>query len=108
MAINFNHLSSTPSTSSRDKVDAPTTITTKNTTNDSGSEKGSSQGTVQLSTAALALQQIEERVGKLPEINEPRIAAITAALEDGSYSINPESIADKMLAFDDEFMNAGS
>lgn len=107
MAINFNHLSSTPSTSSRDKVDAPT-ITTKNTTNESGSEKGSSQSTVQLSTAALALQQIEERVGKLPEINEPRIAVIMAALEDGSYKIDPESIAEKMIAFDDEFMNAGS
>lgn len=107
MAINFNHLSSTPSTSSRDKVDAPT-ITTKSTANNSGSEKGSAQSTVQLSTEALALQQIEEQVGKLPDINEPRIAVIAAALEDGSYSINPESIADKMLAFENELMNAGS
>lgn len=107
MAINFNHLSSTPSTNSRDKVDTQT-ITTNNATNDSGSDKASAQSTVQLSTEALALQQIEEQVGKLPDINEPRIAVIKAAIEDGSYSINPDSIASKMLAFEDELANAGS
>ena len=107
MAINFNHLSSTPSTNSREKVDAQTT-TINNATNSSGSEKGSGQSTVQLSTEALALQQIEEQVGKLPDINESRIAAIKAALDDGSYSINPQSIADKMLAFEDVFANAGN
>ncbi len=105
MAINFNHLSSTPSTSSRDKVETQTT--TNNTTSNRGSEQGSAQSTVQLSNEALALQQIEEQVGKLPEINEPRIAVIKAALEDGSYSIDPQSIADKMLSFDEELMNAG-
>lgn len=104
MAININHLSSTPSTSSRDKVDTQTLSTTSTGTN-GGSEQGNAQSTVQLSNEALALQQIEEQVGKLPDINEPRIAVIKAALEDGSYSIRAESIAEKMLSFDDELAN---
>lgn len=106
MAINFNHLSSTPSTNSRDKVDTQAPQANSNSTQ-TGTENANSQSTVQLSNEALALQKLEEQVGKLPDINNGRIAVIKAALEEGSYTIDAESIAAKMLSFEEQLANAG-
>lgn len=105
MAINFNHLSSTPSTSSRDKVEQQPAVKSGAST-DNGADNASAQSTVQFSNEALALQQLEEQVGKLPDINEGRIAVIKAALEDGTYTIDAERLAGNILAFDDELTSA--
>lgn len=58
---------------------------------------------VSLSSNAQALKTIEEKIQKLPEINEKKVAEIKAALDSGQYSVDDLVIADKLLGFDDLF-----
>jgi negative regulator of flagellin synthesis FlgM len=41
-----------------------------------------------------------------PVVNEDRVAAIKAAINSGTYQINPDSIAKKMLQFEDKLPNS--
>ncbi|MFB9887654.1 flagellar biosynthesis anti-sigma factor FlgM [Balneatrix alpica] len=55
---------------------------------------------VELSSTAKSLQSIEERLRGMPDVNEDKVAAIKAALADGSYQVDSQRLAQKMLAFD--------
>lgn len=52
---------------------------------------------VQLSDQAQSMQRLEENIAKAPSVNEDRVAALKAAIADGSYQINAERLADKIL-----------
>ena len=41
-------------------------------------------------------------MNSLPVVNEAKVAAIRSAIEDGSYQVVPERIADKLLRMDRE------
>lgn len=41
-----------------------------------------------------------------PVVNEDRVAAIKAAIDSGKYQINADSIAKKMLQFEDKLPNS--
>lgn len=58
---------------------------------------------VNLSSNAVALKALEEKIQKLPEVNEKRVAEIKAALASGSYKVDELVVADKLLAIDDLF-----
>lgn len=58
---------------------------------------------VNLSSGAVALKALEEKIQKLPEVNEKRVAEIKAALASGSYKVDDLVVADKLLAMDDLF-----
>lgn len=58
---------------------------------------------VSLSSNAQALKAVEEKIQKLPEINEKKVAEIKAALDSGKYSVDDLVIADKLLGFDELF-----
>jgi len=58
---------------------------------------------VSLSSGAQALKAVQEKLQKLPEVNEKRVAQIKAALESGEYKVDELVIADKLLSFDDLF-----
>lgn len=68
-----------------------------------GAEKGSpssapsSSDSVSLSSAAKNLAQLESELKGLPEIDQQRVEAIRAMLSDGSYKIDLEKLAQKML-----------
>ncbi|UTA49455.1 flagellar biosynthesis anti-sigma factor FlgM [Simiduia sp. 21SJ11W-1] len=53
---------------------------------------------VQLSTEAQRLQKLEENIAQAPEVNEERVAQLKAAIADGSYSVNADRLADKILS----------
>lgn len=53
---------------------------------------------VQLSNEAQRLQRLEENIAQAPEVNEDKVAQIKAALADGSYSVNADRLADKILS----------
>ena len=55
------------------------------------------QVSVELSAEAKQLQKLQQQVTEEPEINEQKVARIKAALAEGSYSANPERIADKLF-----------
>lgn len=58
---------------------------------------------VSLSSSAQALKALEEKIQKLPDVNEKRVAEIKAALASGQYSVNDLVVADKLLGFDELF-----
>lgn len=58
---------------------------------------------VNLSSNAQALKSLEEKIQKLPEVNEKRVAEIKAALASGNYQVNDLVVADKLLGFDELF-----
>jgi negative regulator of flagellin synthesis FlgM len=40
----------------------------------------------------------KDAVGQAPVIDTKKVAAMKAAIQDGSFSVNPQAIADKLLA----------
>jgi negative regulator of flagellin synthesis FlgM len=57
---------------------------------------------VQITEQARQLAALEQTVNSLPIVNEAKVAAIRSAIEDGSYQVVPERIADKLLRMDRE------
>jgi len=55
---------------------------------------------VNLSSQAKNLNQLEQKLGEYPEMDDERIAEIRSALEDGSYKVDAEKLAQKMLDMD--------
>ncbi len=52
---------------------------------------------VSFSGKAKDFQQIEANLKELPEVDSDKVAKIRAALEDGSYNVSSENVAQKML-----------
>ena len=55
---------------------------------------------VSLSSQAKNLKQLEQKLGDYPEMDDDRIAQIRSALESGTYKIDAEKLAQKMLEMD--------
>lgn len=66
-------------------------------------QQNAGRDTVKLSSNAQALRDVEEKLNKLPEVNEQKVASIKAALESGQYQVDDLVVADKLLGFDDLF-----
>lgn len=58
---------------------------------------------VNLSSQAQSLKVVEEKLQKLPTVNEKKVADIKAALASGEYSVDDLVVADKLLGFDELF-----
>jgi len=56
---------------------------------------------VKLSNQAKNLNQLEQKLGEYPEMDDDRVSQIRAALEDGSYKVDAEKLAQKMLDMDE-------
>lgn len=57
---------------------------------------------VRITDQARQLAGLEQTLSTLPVVNEAKVAAIRAAIEDGSYQVAPERIADKLLRMERE------
>ena len=99
MAIDINGLNPNQPGSARNKgIDAPPARqkldASAEKTEVSTEKRGES---VSFSGKAKDFQQIEAGLKDLPGIDEGKVAKIRAALEDGSYEISAERVAQKML-----------
>ncbi|GAA6131676.1 flagellar biosynthesis anti-sigma factor FlgM [Halopseudomonas sabulinigri] len=63
-------------------------------------EATSERSSVSLSQQAQQLQAIEERLRELPEVDSERVNQIKQAIADGSYQVDSNRIADKLLSFE--------
>lgn len=63
----------------------------------------SSADTFELSAQAQNLNSIQQSLQNLPEIDDAKVSAIKQSINDGSYSINIEALADKIIADDQNF-----
>lgn len=62
----------------------------------------SSEDSVELSPQAQTLKQLESKIIASADIDRAKVDSIRQAIADGSYTINSDNIADKMLAVDNE------
>jgi negative regulator of flagellin synthesis FlgM len=53
--------------------------------------------TVELSDAAKQLQEAQKQMEAIPDVREDKVAQLKEQIENGTYEINEEKIADKML-----------
>ncbi len=69
-------------------------------------EKASSQqhttesSTVTVTDSALKMLKIEETLAQMPSFDAQKVESIKQALSDGSYTINSDRIAAKLINFD--------
>ena len=101
MAIELNGLSSNQTAAARSKTaDQGSTVANKS----GGPNTAPSQAdTVRLSDAVQAIQSANRQIDDAGDFNAERVAEIKSALADGSFSINTERVADKMLQFEKLF-----
>jgi negative regulator of flagellin synthesis FlgM len=102
MVIDFSRLnnsttvggtSRTANTKEASKTEAPATVST------SGSVSGSGE-TVSLSSEAQQLQKITDSLRDQPVVNNSRVAELKQAIADGSYKVDSNRVANKLLNFE--------
>ncbi len=59
---------------------------------------------VKLTSAGLLMSKLEEVVQNAPAVDAERVRAIKDALASGSYEIDDQAVADKLLRFDRELV----
>jgi len=52
---------------------------------------------VQITGTARQLAALEQSIRELPAIDEARVAAVKGRLADGSYQVDPQRVADRLL-----------
>lgn len=57
-------------------------------------------GGVQITESARQLAALEATLSRLPRVDEARVAKIRKAIEDGSYTVDAEATATKLLVFE--------
>ncbi len=57
---------------------------------------------VRLTGEATSLQALQRELSAAPAVDTARVQAVREALENGSYRIDPDAIAKRMLALDEQ------
>ncbi len=65
-------------------------------------EQNSAQDRVALSPSARTLQAAEKTLKDVPEVNSERVRAIRSALEKGTYTIDNQRVAEKLLGMEQD------
>ncbi len=63
----------------------------------------SAKDVVEISSQAKVMKNLEAKLSQLPDIDQKRVDAIKSAIADGSYEVDAQRIADRMLQADDDF-----
>lgn len=74
--------------------------TPNKTAEDSQTQAAPSRDTVSLTPQAQKLKDLENRISSLPEVDSDRVNAIKDAIANGSYEIDANSIAGKLMQFE--------
>ncbi|MBX2808011.1 MAG: flagellar biosynthesis anti-sigma factor FlgM [Cellvibrionaceae bacterium] len=94
MLINNNGISTNSNHTRQKGVDQVETHTAGRTT------PASSKDRVELSDQAQQLAHLETQIALSPDVDTQRVDAIRNAIANGSYTIDAEAIAEKILASD--------
>jgi negative regulator of flagellin synthesis FlgM len=86
-------------------VQRPQDAATGETQNSQGSGGGSS---VQITGAARQLASLEQAVRDLPAVSDARVAQISNAIEQGTYSVDARHIANQLIQMEKALANGSS
>ena len=113
MPININHVSSNSTQSKRageqknitniDATTKPDNSKTGNSTQGSGTAT-LSPDSINLTESATRIKVLEEQVARLPIVDTKKIEQVQNSINNGTYEVNPERIAEKMIQFEKEIM----
>lgn len=70
------------------------------TTDAAAALNGKGADVVTLTDLAARLQQLTQSVAELPVADQQKVEAFRSSIEDGSYRIDPEAIAEKLSAIE--------
>lgn len=101
MVIDFNRLGTigtSPNTTARSGATPPSGNRDTTTASTQSAPPTEPQENVQLSPEAQQIQQIAEKLQKSPEVNEDKVAQLKAAIASGSYQVNAQRLAGKMIS----------
>lgn len=103
MVIDFSRLNNTPSTAgttrSKESVEAKAQPLPAKAEQASASQSGES---VHLSNEAQQLQKVTDSLRDQPVVNKARVAELKQAIADGSYQVDSNRVASKLLNFEAE------
>jgi len=106
MVIDFSRLNNTPTTSGttrttspKDNVEAKAPALPAKAEQASASQSGES---VHLSNEAQQLQKVTDSLRDQPVVNKARVAELKQAIADGSYKVDSNRVASKLLNFEAE------
>ncbi len=96
MQINNNGIThNTHANNSQKAGESPKAQTSQN------AASGADGDSVELSQEALVLKRLETQIIASPDVDTSRVESIRQAIEDGSYTIDADSIAAKILETDE-------
>lgn len=55
---------------------------------------------ISLTATATQLQSLQQEIAALPVVDEQKVAALRAAIEDGSYQVDSQKLARNMIDFE--------
>lgn len=74
---------------------------------DTAAPDSGSNDSVSISTAARNLASLNQLVQEQPGVDTARVAAIQQRIEDGTYQVNPQRIADKLMRMERDLPQGG-
>ncbi|WP_437883286.1 flagellar biosynthesis anti-sigma factor FlgM [Pseudomonas sp. LRF_L74] len=113
MVIDFNRLNnaatssgiSSTQSSGRNEAVGTNQASTQASTLDNSQElaqAGKSGENVQLSSEAQQLQKTSDQLRDLPSVDQERVAKLKQAVADGSYQVDSQRVASKLLDFESQ------
>jgi negative regulator of flagellin synthesis FlgM len=79
-------------------VQSPKDAVSGGANSDTASEDGSQN--VQITGTARRLADLEQQVRDLPAVNETRVTQIRNAMEQGTYTVRPQHVADQLMSLE--------
>lgn len=67
------------------------------------SASGTNSTTVELSSKARGLKEIERSLADLPEVDSNRVRDLRARIESGEYQVDSSKVAEKLLGIEESF-----
>lgn len=103
MAMEINGLNSNQTNTN--KARSGQTVSDANADAKQSDQTNTSQSgeTVKISAEAQALNRLSQQLGSDAPVNQEKVEALRAALADGSYKVDAQSVARKMLESDAQF-----
>ncbi|MCY1402873.1 flagellar biosynthesis anti-sigma factor FlgM [compost metagenome] len=98
MVIDISRLNNSPTVTGTTRIGSPQETATSQT---ASAPKATDSGeSVHLSEVAQQMQQVTDKLRDQPVVDKSRVAELKAAIADGSYKVDSNRVASKLLNFE--------